>query len=99
MEFIYHVTTEAEWAAAKEKGYYTAPSLATEGFIHASKEHQVAGVLERFYKGKANLVKLIIDPQQLEHPLKYELAPSVQEEFPHIYGPLNVSAVVETRPL
>lgn len=95
MATIYHVTTAAEWNAAKEKGFYTAPSLATEGFIHNSTETQVAGVLERYYKGKTDLVKLVIDTDELTHPLKWELAPSVNEEFPHIYGPLNLDAVVD----
>jgi len=45
MAIIYHVTTAAEWKAAKEKNYYESPSLKTEGFIHCSAPHQVAGVL------------------------------------------------------
>jgi uncharacterized protein (DUF952 family) len=92
--YIYHVTSKNEWELALEKGYYEAPSLASEGFIHCSTEGQVAGVLERYYAGQTGLLKLVIDPLKLEHPLKYELAPSVNEEFPHVFGPINLDAVV-----
>ncbi|RYE01159.1 MAG: DUF952 domain-containing protein [Sphingobacteriales bacterium] len=100
MQPIYHVTTRAEWEAAQQKGYYEAPSLALEGFIHASAdERQVQGVLQRYFAGKTDLVKLTIDPQKLTHELKWELAPSVGEEFPHVYGPINVDAVTAVEPL
>jgi uncharacterized protein (DUF952 family) len=92
--FIYHITTSAAWANAQEVGEYVAESLAIEGFIHCSAEAQVAGVLERYYKGQANLLKLTIDKSKVTHPLIYELAGSINEVFPHIHGPINLSAVV-----
>jgi uncharacterized protein (DUF952 family) len=94
-ELIYHVTFLNEWEASKEKGYYEAASLKTEGFIHCSEAKQVAGVLDRYYKGKTNLVKLCINPSKLQHELRYELAPSVNESFPHVYGSINLNAVVD----
>jgi uncharacterized protein (DUF952 family) len=96
MPVIYHITTKNDWEAAQERGSYIAPSLATEGFIHCSEEQQVKGVLERYYKGKTNLVKLVIDTSELQPQLKYELAPSVNQNFPHIYGPINLDAIVAT---
>lgn len=92
--FIYHVTTKRSWSAAREKGYYEVPSLQSEGFIHCSKAEQVQGVLERYYSGQSDLLKLVIDPARLAAPLKFELAPSVNEEFPHVYGTINLDAVV-----
>ena len=80
---------------AKEKGSYEAPSLRSEGFIHCSQDHQVAGVLERYFAGKDGLVKLVIDTDKLESRYVSEWSPSVQDTFPHIYGPINVSAVIE----
>jgi uncharacterized protein (DUF952 family) len=99
MAIIYHVTTTQEWQEAQEKGYYKAPSLATEGFIHCSDEGQVAGVLERYFAGKNNLVKLIIDTDRLQHRLQYDLSPSVHEAFPHVYGPIHLDAVVAVETL
>ena len=91
---IYHVVTKEKWQQSLEDGFYEADSLATEGFIHASKENQVAGVLERYYQGQAELLLLHIDETKLVPVLKYELAPSVNEEFPHIFGRLNLDAVI-----
>jgi uncharacterized protein (DUF952 family) len=92
---IYHVVTETNWETALAQGFYEADSLAKEGFIHASKEDQVQGVLNRYYKNQTNLLLLHIDESKLTAPLKYELAPSIQEEFPHIFGLLNLDAVVK----
>jgi uncharacterized protein (DUF952 family) len=96
---IYHVIDKESLDKAIQQGYYEAPSLATEGFIHTSKKEQVAGVLERYYSGKTGLLLLHIDEAKLRSELKYELAPSVNEMFPHIFGPLNMDAVVKTEPL
>lgn len=96
---IYHVVTEANWQKALQQGFYEAESLAKEGFIHTSKAEQVAGVLERYYKNQSNLLLLHIDETKLTAPLKYELAPSINEEFPHIFGRLNVGAVVKVENL
>lgn len=98
MPLIYHVTTRQEWETAMEKGAYAASSLESEGFIHCSREHQVEGVLERYFAGKKDLVKLVIDSRKLAPEWKYELAPSVNEEFPHVFGPLNLDAVIEVVP-
>ncbi|MBS1564177.1 MAG: DUF952 domain-containing protein [Bacteroidetes bacterium] len=96
MATIYHVTTATEWNAAKAKGAYEAPSLAAEGFIHCSAdEEQVKGVLERYFKGKTGLVKLVIDTDKLNSPFIYEWSPSTADTFPHIYGPINTEAVID----
>ena len=96
---IYHVVTDANWQKAQQQGFYEADSLASEGFIHTSKAEQVAGVLERYYKGQSNLLLLHIDETKLTAPLKYELAPSVNEAFPHIFGRLNLDAVLKAENL
>ena len=93
---IYHVTSNTDWQKALQQGFYEHPSLAAEGFIHTSKEEQVKSVLERYYQNQQDLLLLHIDETKLTAALKYELAPSVNEEFPHIYGALNLDAVVAT---
>lgn len=93
---IYHVVTAALWQQALSKGFYEAPSLHTDGFIHSSSAAQVKGVLERYYKDQQHLLLLHIDESKLTAPLKYELAISVNELFPHIFGPLNLDAVIKT---
>jgi uncharacterized protein (DUF952 family) len=94
-KLIYHITGRKEWEEALSKGYYEAPSLATEGFIHCSQANQVTGVLDRYFKEATDLVKLSIDTSRLTAELKYELSPSVNQVFPHVYGSVNLDAVTE----
>ena len=96
---IYHVTTKSQWNEALSKGYFEVPSLQIEGFIHMSKENQVAGVLDRYYKNVSNLVLLHVEENKLTAEIKLELSPSINQEFPHIYGPINLDAVVKIEKL
>jgi uncharacterized protein (DUF952 family) len=94
MAIIYHLTTREQWQQASENGQYTVESLAEEGFIHSSEARQVAGVLERYFKGRHDVLKLSIDTEKLTSPLYYDWSPSVEDTFPHIYGPINLDAVI-----
>jgi uncharacterized protein (DUF952 family) len=93
MAAIYHVTTEEQWRQGLAAGEYQAASLGKEGFIHCCEERQLAGVLERYFSGKKNLLALEINTDILTSPLCYENAPSVNENFPHVYGPINIETV------
>ena len=97
MPLIYHVTTGSLWENAQQQGFYEAPSLKEEGFIHCSEEHQVKGVLERYYQGQQNLVKLVIDSDKLKSDFIFEWSPSTKDTFPHIYGAVNLDAIVEVQ--
>jgi uncharacterized protein (DUF952 family) len=96
MPVIYHVTTVGEWEKALQKGVYKTISLETEGFIHCCSMEQIPGVLQRYFIGKTNLIALTIHTGQLLAPVKYEPSPKVNELFPHIYGHINLDAVVGT---
>ena len=100
---IFHITSRADWETAQQRGEYRAPSLDTEGFIHCSTSSQVLPVAENFYKGQRDLLLLAIEPTLLSSRLTWE-APSggtpppgvpVGDSFPHIYGPINLNAVVD----
>jgi uncharacterized protein (DUF952 family) len=97
MPFIYHVTELASWEAAKKAGFYKTPSLDAEGFIHCSHEHQVQGVIERYFQQKESLVTLVIDTELLQSNLVYEWSPSTADTFPHVYGVINSNAVIEVQ--
>ena len=99
---IFHITPRVDWEAAQVKGEYVAESLNSEGFIHCSTLAQVLPVAEKYYKGQTGLVLLMIEPTLLSSDLKWEdpsggaPPPGVPEGdlFPHIYGPINLDAVV-----
>ena len=108
MALIYHLAAGADWQAAKGQGSYRAASLEAEGFIHCSTAAQVERVANAFLKGQRGLVLLCIDPAKLTSDLKWEGPahpnpdaagkPSDDQLFPHLYGPLNVDAVVAALP-
>lgn len=100
--FIYHIAVAADWARACQDGQYTMSTrgrtLAEEGFIHASAAGQVALVANTFYRGERDLLLLVIDAARVEEEIRYEPVPGQAQPYPHIYGPLNIDAVVQTRP-
>jgi uncharacterized protein (DUF952 family) len=101
-DFIYHIATTSDWERATTDGEYTTSTkgrtLAQQGFIHCSQEHQVAGVANAIFTGDRDLVLLVIDPTRLKARLQYDDVPGEPEPYPHLYGPLNADAVVEVRP-
>ena len=91
---IFHIVPRKDWRDALERGQYDADTLTSEGFIHCCTSEQVAGVKEDWFQGEADLVLLEIDPALLSAELKYEDAHGTGELFPHVYGPLNLDAVI-----
>ena len=77
-------------------GVFTADSLASQGFIHCSTPAQAVHVANAYYVGARGLVLLRIDPARTSAELRFE--PGVHEpedRYPHLYGPLDVDAVVD----
>ncbi|WP_369172312.1 DUF952 domain-containing protein [Streptomyces sp. R28] len=103
--YILHITERSLWDAAREQGTYEISTrgrtLRDEGFIHCSTRAQlptVAAFLYGSYDGPDELVVLVVDPARLDVPLKYEAPDPGGEEFPHVYGPIPVDAVVDVEP-
>jgi uncharacterized protein (DUF952 family) len=99
---LYHITTAHAWAMAQRAGSYGEStrglSLAEVGFIHCSYAHQVPRVADALYRGMSGLVLLVIDPGRLTAELRDEARDGPGERFPHVYGPLNLDAVVDVLP-
>lgn len=98
---LLHAALPEDWSTALAAGEYTTSTrgvtLADEGFIHCSRRRQVEGVVNRFYGDLEELVLLTIDPALLDAPVVDEPpADGVDDLFPHVYGPIPVSAVVAT---
>ena len=102
---IYHLAELEHWAAAQASGTYEQSTLgrtlAQEGFIHCSTAEQWPVVRRAFYAEYPNpLVLLEIDESRLTSPLVREVGnPETGEEFPHVYGPIDVTAVVRVSDL
>ncbi len=95
---ILHITTPSAWAEAQQQGQYTADSLSTEGFIHCSTPAQVVYVANERFRGRTDLILLVITSQLVRPPVVYEDCYETGQEFPHIYGPLNLDAVTQILP-
>ncbi len=55
---------------------------------------------DRYYADVTEpLVLLVLDTALLTSPVVEEPAPGSAETFPHVYGPIDVDAVVQTIPL
>ncbi|MEO6605930.1 MAG: DUF952 domain-containing protein [Aeromicrobium sp.] len=100
---IHHLALASGWEKAQAAGAYTVSTLgmalAEVGFIHCSRPEQVNGVHARFYGDVTEPVLLLtIDTDLLTAPWQYDDVPGEPLSFPHIYGPLNVNAVVSAEP-
>ena len=73
-------------------------TLAEEGFVHCSFAEQLAATAGRFFGDLDEVVVLRIDPDA-RSPARSSSRTSYGsgEEFPHVYGPIDVAAVVEAR--
>ena len=89
---ILHISTPEQ--LQNSDTFYKCQTLVTEGFIHCSKPDQVAEVANYLFKGQSGPILLVIDPQKVIAPIKYEGAGN-GKVYPHIYGPLNLDALMK----
>jgi uncharacterized protein (DUF952 family) len=104
MVLILHIAFVDEWNAAEEAGAYR---VSTRGkslddgatFIHASRPEQVSLVANLVYADVTEpLCLLVIDVERLVSAVCDEDLDGIGMSFPHIYGPLNLDAVIDVRP-
>ena len=104
-DVIYHLTTEEEFRGHCSNGLYRPSSLADEGFVHCADEPVVLAVANDYFAEIRERVLLLrIDPAALTASTVYENAAPIAgggtvhlemaKRFPHVYGPIEVSAVV-----
>jgi uncharacterized protein (DUF952 family) len=88
----YKIETAANWAAAIALGSYGGSALdVQDGFIHLSSDTQVAKTLALYFTGQTGLVLVEVNLAALGETVIWE-ASRGGAMFPHIYGPLPVSA-------
>jgi uncharacterized protein (DUF952 family) len=99
MTTIYKICSTGLWRQAQRDGvFHGAPVDLQDGFIHFSSAAQVAETAARHFAGQADLLLLHVDTVRLGRRLKWE--PSRGGVlFPHLYGDLDLSAVVKVEAL
>jgi uncharacterized protein (DUF952 family) len=90
---IYHFATIEEWETQVKNEEYFPSAFLQEGFVHCSNKNQLEGVIKRYFKNTEKVYLITIDTKKLVAALKIEQA-SNGDFFPHIYGKINKSAIV-----
>ena len=91
--FIY-TATPGEWEEIQARKAFHDARFHEEGFIHCSYPGQTVPVLNKHYRQEKTVILLVVDPGKLDAPWKSEDLKNRGEAFPHVYGPINLSAVV-----
>ncbi len=96
---IFHILKKHEWQQALERGRYEPASLQAEGFVHCSNREQTLATADRYFRGQPDLVLLCLDPARLTAEVRREAPANPNDErarelFPHVYGPINLDAVL-----
>jgi glutathione S-transferase len=96
---IFHLALPDDWAAAFGDGEYRMSTrgvtLEQEGFIHCSTRAQMEDTANRFYSDLDQLVVLTVIPRLVPARIVFEPpAPGIDTLFPHVYGPIPITAVV-----
>jgi uncharacterized protein (DUF952 family) len=87
---LFHILT-AEAYERWDTDAYAPPSLATEGFIHASYREAVEESARLYFPADARLMVMRIDPRKLD--VRVEDAVTPRGPMPHIFGPIPREAV------
>ena len=75
------------------KGIYDFCALKKDGFIHCSDKTQFVRIANNIFKDKKNVVLLEINESKVKAKIVYENLYGGNEDFPHIYGPLDIDSV------
>jgi uncharacterized protein (DUF952 family) len=96
---VYKIVAAEEWAEAEAADVFTGAAIdRADGFIHFSTAEQAPETAAKWFAGRGDLILAAIEAGALGDDLRWE--PSRGGAlFPHLYGPLPMSAVVWSRPL
>lgn len=93
---ILHCMKKSIWEERKNKEYWGQRELDTEGFLHCSTIEHFWRIVWLFEEEQDEFVIVCIDEEKLESEVRYEDGDNCGRAYPHIYGLVNISAVVDT---
>jgi len=96
---IYKICSASAWREAERQGAYRGSADdVRDGFIHFSSASQVEGTARKHFLGQKGLFLIAFDTDPLGDALRWE--PSRDGAlFPHLYGELDLSAVISIKEL
>ncbi|MFC3121015.1 DUF952 domain-containing protein [Agaribacter flavus] len=95
--YIYLLSSQSEYENTCKTGELVRDSLSSEGFIHASPKSQLNRVANKYYKETAKPLVITLELEKIEPSVLWE--PATGGLYPHIYGPLNTSAIKSVQPI
>ncbi len=99
MALIYKILRSEEWLRLSADGVFAGSAIDLhDGFIHFSEADQVTETLARHFADATELVLLAVDGDALGDSLRREVSRG-GALFPHLYAPLRLGDVRETRRL
>ncbi len=89
----YHLVPSSVWDTGKSSEWYKPEAYDVDGFIHCTNGiDQLVDIANMFYVTDAREFRvLILDAGRITSDVRYDDDGQI---FPHIYGPLNTSAVI-----
>ncbi len=92
-EVTHHLVPRQVWNRARRAATYTPGAFEMDGFIHCTNGlDELIRVANMFYKDQpGEYLALALHIPAIESDVRYD---DPDEVYPHIYGPLNTSAVV-----
>jgi len=91
---IYKICPASAWREAERQGVYRGSADdARDGFIHFSTATQVPETLQKHFFGQRALFLVEVDGDALGDALRWEGSRN-GELFPHLYGELDLGAVI-----
>jgi uncharacterized protein (DUF952 family) len=91
---IYKICPASAWREAERQGVFLgSPVDLRDGFIHFSTAAQVEETARKHFFGQAALFLIAIDADRLGGALRWERSRN-NELFPHLYGELDLGAVI-----
>ena len=92
---IYHLISRQGLDAQSDSEFILDDANLAAGFIHCCTAEQLPGVIERYFPGdNSNRLVVELNPEMLTEELKWEPATDSDGLFPHVYGPINRSAIL-----
>ncbi len=95
----YKVLTGPQMAELEREGTFAgAPVDRADGYVHLSTDAQLTGTVDKHFSGQSDLHVAAVDLAVLGDAVKWEISRG-GAEFPHLYAPLTLSAVIAYGPL
>ena len=98
-QVIYKIVPTDLWRGAKEAGVFNGAAIdLKDGYIHFSTAAQVKETALKHFAGQDDLLLVTVDGGALGDKLVFETSRG-GDQFPHLYAPLPLNAVLWETPL